>query len=227
MSISAPRARAIAAGAFLCIAGPAAAQAPFEGIITLKVRQSETAEPMPVKTMIRNGVTRVEVASPMGQMAVVADPAKGQTLMIMDDQQAYMEQPMPNTAQMAERMKAAGREPVVTKTDRKETIAGYSCDHYTVKVDTLSFDACLAPGIASYPSMQGGGRGGRGGGGTGWLAMVGDGKLFPLRVTRSGSTTAIVEVTAIEKKKLDAGLFSVPAGYQKRERPQGQGGGRP
>jgi hypothetical protein len=226
MPLSAPLARALAAGAFLCIAGPALAQAPFEGVISMKVRGNEAAEPMPVKAMIRSGVTRVETATPMGQMAMVADVAKGRAIMIMDDQQAYMEQALPNPAQAAERMKAAGREPVVTKTDRKETIAGHSCDHYTVKVDTVSFDACLASGIAAFPSMQGG-MGGRRGGGTGWLAAVGDGTMFPLRITRVGSATALVEVTSIEKKKLDAGLFSVPAGYQKRERPQGQGGGRP
>jgi hypothetical protein len=225
MSLSAPLARALVAGAFLCIAGPALAQAPFEGVITMKVRNNEAGEAMPIKAMIRSGVTRVETSTAMGPMAMVADVSKGQALMIMDGQQAYMEQPLPNPAQMAERMKASGREPVVTRTNRKETIAGHSCEHYTVKVDTVSFDACLASGIAAFPSMQGGGR--RGGGGTGWLAAVGDGTMFPLRLTRVGSTTPLVEVTAIEKKKLDAALFSAPAGYQKRERPQGQGGGRP
>jgi hypothetical protein len=45
----------------------------------------------------------------------------------------------------------------------------------------------------------------------GWMTQLGS-TSFPLKVAKGGKT--IMEVTAIEKKALDAALFTAPEGYQ-------------
>jgi hypothetical protein len=217
-------ARALVVGALVYAASPAVARAQFEGVITMKVQQPGGAAPMEIRQFVRGGTTRTEMTGPMGEMAMIADVTKGLGYMVLPARQTYMQMALPNQAQATERMRGAAVQPKVSRTGRKETIAGYSCEHWNVQVDTVSFDACMASGLPVWSSvMQGGGMGGRRGGGTGWLSMVGDGSLFPLRVTRTGSSVPMVEVTSIEKKTLSPALFTPPANFEKVEGPAGRG----
>ena len=117
-------------------------------------------------------------------------------------------------------------------------------------------DACIASGIGTFAPAAGGmgrgmgggrmgGAGGGGGGGVGggggggggagggaggpprqdmgWARDLGKG-MFPLKVSKNGET--VLEVTKIEKKKLDPTLFQAPEGFQDMSAMMG-GGGRP
>ena len=82
-----------------------------------------------------------------------------------------------------------------------ETIAGYKCEHVLVSDDDgKSVDACLSSELGGFrmpaasnpmaPQKE-----------SGWIAQVGA-HNFPLKVAKDGRT--VMEVTAIEKKPLDA-----------------------
>ena len=53
-----------------------------------------------------------------------------------------------------------------------------------------------------------------------WTGALRDQQGFPLKVTRVDGA-AVMEVTKIEKKALDASMFAPPADYQKLEMPTG------
>jgi hypothetical protein len=103
-------------------------------------------------------------------------------------------------------------------TGKKETIAGYECEHATVEEKTGTTDMCLAKGLGKFlmpNSPMGGNRSSQ----PDWQAALGD--SFPLRVQQPDGSIAF-EVTKIEKKTLEAELFVVPDSYQKMAFPTGR-----
>ena len=100
-------------------------------------------------------------------------------------------------------------------TGRKETIAGYECEHMIVTGDDGQYDICGAKGLGTFATMNNP-MGGRGGGASdGWMrGMPKD--FFPLKVQKVGGEV-VLEVMKIEKKSLDANLFKVPDGFTKMD----------
>jgi len=104
--------------------------------------------------------------------------------------------------------------PKVTKTGRKDTVAGYACEIWDVVPDTgEKLSACVANEGGSWfrlpltgmPTEHA------------WALELLDGKHFPLRgvaYDKSGAEKGRAEVTKIEKKTLAATLFEIPAGYK-------------
>lgn len=198
------------------LVSPLAAQE-FEGVITIRTdMKSRDGTPSPdVEYMTRAGKLRINVRSPMGSMGIIAAPAEHKMYMLMDAQSIYMEQPL--TVDAAE--KAAGSvttpPPTITRTGKKETIAGYECEHVLVAGNPGSTDVCVARGLGPYvppalgtqlPAWQ--------------RALAADG-AFPLKVTRSDGTVQL-EVTKIEKRKLSPAMFEVPDSYTKMQMPAGR-----
>jgi hypothetical protein len=140
-----------------------------------------------------------------------------------------------NWVEMAEEMATeAGDDssivfPKVTSTGNTETIAGFPCRHWLIG-DKQNLDVCMAKGLGYY-----------GGGPGGILEKLKDpalrekakaqldanpefakfieGGAFPLKMTaiENGQSRTVMEVTGIERKSLDDGLFTVPADYKKAE----------
>lgn len=104
--------------------------------------------------------------------------------------------------------------PKVTKTGKKDKVAGYSCEEWEIaKQDGTKGDVCVAQEGASWfhlpvtgiPTEHA------------WAAELMDGKHFPLRfvgLEKDGSESARVEVTKIDKRAMNAADFEVPAGYK-------------
>ena len=104
-----------------------------------------------------------------------------------------------------------GKNAAVVRTGKMETIAGYKCEHVTVTDDDGEpVDVCISSDLGGFrmpaasnpmsPQKE-----------AGWMAQLGS-TSFPLKVQKGEKT--IMEVTAIEKKPLDAALFEAPEGYQ-------------
>jgi hypothetical protein len=183
----------------------------FEGIVNARIGTGEGGRP-PVEAQysMREGKLRMEVqahgATEGARSIVIMDPMAKTGYILMPAQKMYMAMPvMSHTG-------AEERNPEIVKTGRKEKIAGYDCEHWTIKDKTGDFDACVATGLAAFPSGMGRD--------AGWSNALRDHQGFPLKVARAGGAT-IMEVTKIEKKKLDAALFTVPADYTKRDMPSG------
>jgi len=184
----------------------------FEGLITVHMTGTtrDGTQIPDVEYMSRKGMVRLNVRSPMGSIGVIAIPAEKKLYALMDAQSAYMEQPLSFD------IAATTPAPVVTRTGKKETIAGYECEHILIAGQPGSMDVCMARGLGpfvaatvalggqSMPAWQ--------------RALLADGG-FPLKVIRADGTTQL-EVTKIEKKRLSDALFTVPDNYTKMDMPR-------
>ena len=208
----------------------------FEGVI--KTTMSFEGKGIPVVYYVRPDRVRTETTAPErpdAPFVVIMDYTNGKAMSLMPGQKSYM------TTDFAEVMKAAGQGedaplPKLTATGQKETIAGYTCEHYLVG-DQQNMDICVAKGLGFF------GIGGSGTktGGLGdlmysskmkektaanpeWSKFL-EGGAFPLKmnVTEGGKTTMSSEVSSIERKKLDDSLFTVPADYKEMKVPGGMG----
>ena len=110
---------------------------------------------------------------------------------------------------------AAPTDVKLTRTGKKETIAGYECEHVTVTSARETADICLAKGLGSYVNPMSAVRSGNE---PAWQKQLAD-EGFPLKVTDATGKVAM-EVTRIEKKRLDNTLFSVPEHYTRMQMPQ-------
>ena len=187
----------------------AGAQA-FEGVVTAKMHGAESGrEPVEVQYFVREHVVRTEMElrgrGGASHSAVILDSASKTMYVLMPARRAYMTMPM---------QPAGGeqRRPEIVKTGKKETVAGYECEHWLVKDPSGDIDACVASGLGTF--MMSGARE------SGWSGSLREQKGFPLKVGRAGGP-AIMEVTKIERKRLDPALFAPPADYQKMEMPAG------
>ena len=104
----------------------------------------------------------------------------------------------------------------VTKTGKHETIAGYDCEHWDVKMASgRRTDVCVAQGIRfiDFAAMS------PGGSSLGsWTQDLEAANSFPLSVidyNAQNQETSRMTVTSIEKKSLPDTLFTVPSDYQK------------
>lgn len=171
---------------------------------------------------LRDGKLRFEMAEGRdGKAAMIIDPANQKMLMLMPAQKMYMERTFSGADDAAQ---AASGRAKITATGKKETVAGYACEHFLITdEDGKNIDACIAHGLGSFLRMGGNPMSGAPAA-KDWSAKIGkDG--FPLKATKDGST--IMEVTKIEKMSLDPSLFSAPSGWKKFEMPSIPGMGRP
>ena len=188
----------------LCIAPPLAAQG-FEGTVTMNVT-SDNGNAHAMTFMLKGGKMRFEPGG--GQVSVIIDPAAQRMLVIVNAQKMYMESSFADAAGAIQQKVA---DPLIVKTGKFETVAGYKCEDVTATDDDgKSVTICLSSELGGFrmpaasnpmaPQQE-----------SGWLAQLGA-RNFPLRVKKDGKT--VMEATAIEKKTLDSSLFVAPDGYQ-------------
>ena len=204
-----------AAVALLAGAAPrvVVAQTQFQGSVSIRVMQDNGA-PQVITYSVRNGVARYDVNGPGGEAtSMIMDQGAGRMVILMPSQHVYMEQPM-DLMPAAPKGAAPPSHASVKPTGRKETIAGYECEHVIVKDDSSKpVDVCVTHALGSFmakPSRRGSMSGG--GPSNDWSAQLGPG-AFPLRVTEEGRT--MFEVVSVKREHLDAALFAPPPGWQK------------
>lgn len=218
--MNAQRSFAIAAllVAIAAIPAIASAQGTFEGSITFRVSGGRGGEESMVYSVKGDNV-RMDMSAGMGMsMYTLYDGDKKSVSMVIPMRQMYMEYSMDNAKMPTG---TADKKTEITWTGKKETVAGYECEHATITNDDGSqTDVCLAKDLGTFVQMGGGGMRGRGRGGpmgSGWEGHIGS--TFPLKVERNGQL--VMEATKIEKKTLDASMFAIPEGYHKMSMPTG------
>lgn len=182
----------------------------FEGVVTM-TRTSGNGQPQEMTYLAKDGKIRVD--TPTG--SVIMDGGANKMVLLMAPQKIYVETDLNGAI-----TESAGKQPPkMTHTGKTETIAGYNCEHITFTSDDGVTDVCAAQGLGRFlvPSM---GRGGAPAQGS-WVKALGD-LGFPLKVEHDGKVEQVV--TKVEKKSLDASLFSAPADFTKMNMP-GRGGG--
>jgi hypothetical protein len=203
--------RKAAAILMIFTAVPLAAQS-FEGTVSMNVT-GDNGVVNPIRYMIKGGKMRFDPGN--GQVSVIIDPVAKRMMMIMNAQKMYTELDFGGTV-AAVQQRTDVKNPTIVRTGKMETIAGYKCEHVTITDDDgASVDSCISSELGGFrmpaasnpmaPQKE-----------AGWIAQLGS-TSFPLKVQKGGKT--IMEVTAIERKTLDAALFAAPAGYQSFQMP--------
>ena len=201
--------RAIVASA-VTIAAPfisAGAQSPFEGVISMRLTGSGPAAGTIQDAEYyasRSGKARVSLSTPMGKASIIMAPADGKMFMLMDQMSQYIEMELANLTAPESNVDA----PKITRTGKKEKIAGWECEHVTI--DEL--DVCAATGLGAYLNV--GGNLMMRGGMQPWQSAVLKENIFPLKVTLPDGKVQM-EVTKIEKKSVEPSRFQVPSNYTK------------
>ncbi len=209
----------LVAGAVAAAPYAAAAQNPFEGVVTFQMTMGQMGN-QSMQYSTKGGKVRWDISTPGGDMFILLNDG-GKTMdMVMPARGIYMERSAGDVPAMADSAAANAK---LTWTGKKETIAGYECEHATLTdPNGVPTDLCLAKGLGAFVGMGGsaGGRGGMGMGGD-WQGHLG--QMFPLKVERAGQVE--MQATKVEKQPLDDSLFTVPNGLQKMNMPMGRGGG--
>ncbi len=226
MRMLAPTLTCSAAMAMAVYAGRLEAQG-FEGVINTQMTL-ENGRTVDGVYQIKGNKSRWEGTMPgterMGGTAMIFDGEAGTMISIVPAQKMYI---VTNVHDMAKHMPESDTKfPKMTKTGKKETIAGHSCEHWLMG-DDQKMDVCLAKGLGFF-GMRGGK--GRGGLSAAFPTMerakleaqvaahpevkeLVDGGAFPLKMEDADHKFSMV-VTKIEKKSLSDDLFRAPAGYQ-------------
>jgi len=181
------------------------AQTPFQGTVQMNITTGSGTTQL--NLMLKDGKTRFD---PSPQMSVIIDPVAQRMMVIMNAQRMYMERDF-TSATAAVQQQFGGKAPTIARTGKFDTIAGYKCEHVTITDDDGgAVDACVSQQLGGFriptasnpmaPQKE-----------AGWITQLGA-TNFPLKVTKGGKT--VVEVTAIEKKAMDAGMFEAPEGFQ-------------
>jgi hypothetical protein len=205
---------------------PAAAlAADFEGTVTMKMSGKEAAgkgsgSDATMNLSLKGGLTRVNVDARGSGIGVIMDPSKQQMTILMEQQRAYMVQPLPAaTVTAAVSDKASGM--TLEKSGQTEKILGYDCTKYVAqdKAKNQITELWVTEELGAFMGFGGGGgpMGGRGGPAPqGWETLLQGKNFFPMRVisTANGKEVGRVEVTAVDKKSLPDSLFTVPDGWR-------------
>ena len=200
--------------ALACLPATAFGQAKFEGVITFQLGSPQGA--LDATYSIKGDHVRMDMSGMGGMtMYMLHDGSTGSSMMVIPAMQMYVEPQMPG---MAGRAAAEKKLAEFKMTGKKETVAGYECEHMVISGDDgTQTDVCAAKGLGGFVMMNNpmGQRGGGAGASPAWQRLGKD--LFPLKVQQAGGGDVTFEVTKIEKKALDDGLFKVPDGFQKMD----------
>jgi len=223
-------AASLIAGSVLAIA-PAQAQS-FEGAVTMRLSASG-GDPagQEIEYLLRGGKARINLNARGRNVSMIAVPADKKMYMLMDAQNMYIEMSTDPTedprlqvaTDAAAKKMGTAAAPKITRTGKKETIAGYECEHVLIETDTESVDACNTKALGSFvnamSAIGGMGRGGRGGAAPpAWQKSLAEIGAFPLRITRKDGSFAL-EVTKVEKRAIAEAQFVIPSNYSKMNMP--------
>ncbi|MGH7561908.1 MAG: DUF4412 domain-containing protein [Gemmatimonadales bacterium] len=211
----------LAVASLLALPSALAAQAAFEGAVTVRLTSgTTTAEPV---FHVKGSRTRMEFNMAGAQAYQIIDLSKDQLITVVPSQRMYMTMDIKEAAKAAPVPQTPTAGYKVEETGRKETIAGISCEHYRM-IDAdgqREADVCLARGIGTFMGF-GGGAPGRPGGMPGLppemrelAAKFKDGAfILKAEMKEGGRTIGSMEVTKVERKKVDDAMFVPPAGFQ-------------
>ncbi len=207
----------VSAAGLLCAVVTAEASG-FEGVILMKERSD--GEVTTQKLYFKGDKVRVEESGPNADAgAVIIDGKTHEGIMIDPDEQAYF--PFPWLQQSAEELKQEAEGLVVTKTGKRDKVAGHACEIYLERDtrDGSTSELCLAKGLGN-PAVFGLTNGDSSLGSLlpGWVRdMVQEGS-FPLRGIdrdKNGKEISRFEASKVEAKPLEDSLFLPPADYHR------------
>lgn len=191
-----------AAALAACPAG-LAAQAAFEGAITMKAGIT-SGKPVETHLWVKGSRVRIEMNAPMlGQVAFLVDDRS--VTRVMDATKSYMV--LPGGALSTVKYVPTGKH---------DTVAGYGCDYYKVQGGREKNEqACITSSLGFVGFGPGGPMGAADQ--AALRTQFKGGFLVLKTVTGDGTTRA--EVIKVEKGPVSDARVKVPAGYSEMKRP--------
>jgi len=190
----------------------------FEGAIDMQMTMR--GKTMETHCYYQGNKIRIESNSGGRQSIIITDLGAKTMTQMMPERRMYMTMDMPDAKTLPQPATTTDK-PV--KTGKTETILGYVCDEWTITDSKrkATTDLWLAHGLTIMPPMSGGMQ--RNPNAQNYDAIYKEGG-FPVRTIvkdSTGTEQTRMEVVKIDKKQLDASLFTPPADYQKMQMPPG------
>jgi hypothetical protein len=187
--------------AALALAGPtgAAAQAPFEGVITItRTGHSE------ITVRLKGDRVRVETDFGQGPMVVIGS-ADGQVTTVMMAARRYMVLP---------KQSSVDPNPKFTATGKHASIAGLDCQYYRQTEETRFWgppgEVCITTALG-FHAVGGGGGLMKAADAAALKAQFGTGFFILKKIDPTGRTS--FEVTKIERTAVSDAMFAPPPGF--------------
>jgi hypothetical protein len=204
------------------VLGSSLMQGSFEGIVTYQMT-SQTGRPMTFNYVVKGNKVLfqpLDSTSTPGQFpAMIIDQDAKMRTMIMPSRKVYITSPM--TDNLPAGMDSSMRNAKIVKVG-SETVAGVPCDDYTTTGGATkdSVTVCVAHGMGNFAMFSLGGmnflaqleRHVQG------LSSAASGGFFPLKWTGHNSNMV---ATKVQRKTVDAAVFSPPPGYTQMQVPAG------
>lgn len=175
----------------------------FEGVIHYEVEDMKAAGMGEMVYMIKDNKARMEYGQGAQQGAVLFFPEKKQMAIIISQMKGYM---LMDTDDLDE----TTNEERATATGETKTIAGHTCEVWTISSAEEDYEACIARGMGNFimPNPQQNT--------PKWAQALMEEGFMPLEVVtiNEGEQKVEMKATNIEEKQLDTSLFSIPEGYK-------------
>ena len=205
----------------------------FEGEVTLHAKgkasaKDATAKDVNLALRVKDGKFRVDLpeeltgSRELGTAFVIVKPTEKKLVAVMAAKKQAVQLDFDKLAAQAKAMSgmhrpgaaaggAAAPAPVVQKTGKTDTVAGYACEIWHIAQGNQAGDLCIGSQGAAWFHLPLAGLPAE----FAWASEITDGQHFPLRlvVSENGVEQGRLEVTSIQKKPLPAADFEVPAGF--------------
>lgn len=179
----------------------ASAQKPFEGYIAQRLAGDKGGS-QSMETWVKGQRMRVDMTTDGRTMTSIVDRSTGRMLILIPKAKMYMEQAIPDVK--------GEDEGTVTRTNRRDVVAGHRCEIIQVKDSKGRVsEICGATGLG-HATITGGRKT------PAW--MRGMRGFLPLRVT-DDKGKVVLEVTKVEAKPVDDAMFAPPAGFRAMQAP--------
>ena len=194
----------------------------FEGVLHMTTSHADTDMKSAMDWYLKGDKGRMEMSRGEGRTSVMIFDATTRTMqMAMPGQKSYMEFSL--AGERGEHLAQAFENQVVERTGKTETIAGYSCEIWRItdkEQHRLKSHVCVAKGFGKAATFWADPKDARRSSQPGWMKQLAEEGGFAIRSIQydeAGKEFMRMEVTSIDKKSLDAGLFAFPADWAKQD----------
>ena len=185
------------------------------GPINLQVKNGKIRIDAPAELEQLQGVGRAHlvIAALDKKIFAVLDGRKEVVSVDLDKIGEQLKHLAPSTAQEAPGRASPEKAPKITKTGRKDKLAGRDCEDWEIAAERGKAVICVADDGVPWLKLPALGVPSE----HAWIGELLDGRHFPLRMValeKDGQESGRLEVTKFERKALAAQLFEIPAGYR-------------
>lgn len=194
----------------------------FEGVLHMSTTHAATNSASTMDWYLKGDKARVEMSRGEGQSNVMIFDAQTRMMqMAMPGQKSYMEISM--GGERGQHLKEALEKQTVERTGKTDKIAGYSCEVWRItdkELNRLKNDICVAKGFGKAATFWVDPKEMRRSSQPSWVKQLVEEGGFGLRsihYDEAGKESSRMEVTSVDKRKLDASLFAFPADWAKQD----------